>query len=140
MTIADKIQHLARSTNASVSFVEHVERVLALQGVTLQSDAMPFEALLDETFQREAAIHTNARAALEGVMAWRASIEQLQEATRQQLGRLTVIRVALDRSLRKLKASAQTLRRPESRAGSDLWKETQAFPARAAAGPGRPSV
>lgn len=121
MTIADKIQHLARSTNVSAAFVEHVERVLALQGVTLQSDAMTFEALLEETFHREAAIHANARVALEGVMAWRASIEQLQVATRQQLDRLTVIRAALDRSLNRLRAAAQALPLARPRAGGDLW-------------------
>ncbi len=121
MTIADKIQHLARSTNASAAFVEHVERVLALKGVTLQSDAMPFEALLDETFQREAAIRMNARAALEGVMAWRASIEQLQAATQQHLDRLTVIQAALDGSLRKLRASAQALRLAKPRVEGDVW-------------------
>jgi hypothetical protein len=120
MTIADKIQHLARSTNASAAFVEHVERVLALKGIALQSDAMPFEALLDETFHREAAIHANARAALDSVMAWRASIEQLQAAAHQQLDRLTVIQATLDGSLRKLHASAQSLRLAKPLARGDV--------------------
>jgi hypothetical protein len=59
-----------------VAFVEHVERVLGLKGVTLQSDAMPFEARLHETFPRHAANRRRARAGLDGVTAWSVSIEQ----------------------------------------------------------------
>lgn len=121
MTLAEQIERLAQATGASPQFVAQVEASFVSRGVPLDGAATPFDELLQETFHRDAEIRAQACAALEGVLAWRAAIERLQESAERQLGQLEGARDALQRSLARIRQNAALLRAAKRPPDRDLW-------------------
>ena len=62
-SIADHIDCLARLTGAPRSFVLQVKDLFGRKGISLETDASPYLAALEEAFRREESIRTSARRA-----------------------------------------------------------------------------
>jgi hypothetical protein len=62
-TIADHIDCLARLTGAPRSFVLQVKDLFSRKGISLEADAAPYLAALEEAFRREESIRASARRA-----------------------------------------------------------------------------
>jgi hypothetical protein len=62
-TISDHIDCLARLTGAPRSFVLQVKDLFSRKGISLDADASPYLAALEEAFRREESIRAGARRA-----------------------------------------------------------------------------
>lgn len=56
-TLAESIELKARETQVSRAFVDRVRAMFAGKGISLETDAAPFEKALGDAFARQAAVH-----------------------------------------------------------------------------------
>ena len=92
-SIADHIECLARLTGAPVNFVDQVRSLFLLKGISLDTEAKPFLAALDEAFQREESIRNSTYRARE-------NLDKLQQNFRK-IGRAYVDHVMKKTSAKK---------------------------------------
>lgn len=110
ITLAARIDALAREHGATPAFVSKVRRLFEQKGVTLESDAAPFQDILQDTFARDATIRDSGCAALASVREWRDSMVRLESSCRANLERLNELRGTLDAQLGALETWAAQLR------------------------------
>jgi hypothetical protein len=114
-SIADHIDCLARLTGAPVAFIDQVRTLFLSKGISLDAEADPFIAALDEAFRREESIRTTTYRA-------RDNLDRMQSKFRK-IGRAYVEHVARNVSgeqrpksrLRTARASTQVTIRGDHR-------------------------
>jgi hypothetical protein len=84
-SIADHIDCLARLTSAPQSFVIQVKDLFSRKGISLESDAKPYIAALEEAFRREENIRSSARHARQDIACLHESFNKIGRRYVRQL-------------------------------------------------------
>ncbi len=78
-TIGQQIESLARLTGAPESFVCQVRNLFSGKGITLQTDASPYIAALEEAFTREESIRNSTRRARHNLSRVQSNLQKTGE-------------------------------------------------------------
>jgi len=97
-TIRGHIDWLARRTGAPRSFILQVQALFRHKGISLEDEATPYLAALEEAFRREAAIRDTAGRARRSIAELNAQFSRIGASYRQQLAQLRRIRSSLQAS------------------------------------------
>ena len=87
-SIADHIDCLARLTGAPRSFVLQVKDLFSRKGISLETDASPYLAALEEAFRREESIRTSARRARSSIANMHESFSKIGRSYVRQFERM----------------------------------------------------
>lgn len=97
-SIRGHIDWLARRTGAPQSFIQQVRALFRNKGISLDAEAAPYLAALEEAFRREAAVRDTAGRARRSIAELQAQFTRIGASYRQQLAQLRRIRSSLDSS------------------------------------------
>ena len=84
-TIAEHIECLAQLTGAPESFVSQVRTLFSSKGISLDDDATPYAAALDEAFTREETIRASTHRARQNVSKLRSDFSRIGKAYTEQM-------------------------------------------------------
>jgi chromosome segregation ATPase len=102
LSLAQRIDALARRTGASAAFVERVRALFADKGIDLRENAEPFEASLVHAFERHAEVKRNVESAQRSLGRLQARLAEINDAYEEQASRLRGIRELVERQARQL--------------------------------------
>ena len=87
-TIAEHLECLARLTSAPDSFVSQVEDLFLSKGISLDDDAEPYLAALDEAFRREENIRCTGHRAKKNIQQLQDNFQKIGKAYVEQISKL----------------------------------------------------
>ncbi len=106
-SIAEEIEFLARLTEAPAAFVEQVRALFMSKAISLDEDATPYRAALEEAFRREEAIRTHARQIRKDLASIEDRLGKLGEGCRDRVAQLRRARDSMQESVKRLREKGQ---------------------------------
>jgi hypothetical protein len=106
-SICDQIECLARLTGAPESFVEQVKALFSRKGISLEDDAAPFLAALEEAFRREERIRSTSRRARLELAKLQKNFERVGQAYVQQISQQKQIQGTLRDQARRMRGAGR---------------------------------
>jgi hypothetical protein len=103
-SIAEHIDCLARLTGAPLSFVDQVRQLFVKKGISLDEEAAPFVAALEEAFRREETIRASSQRAQQNITKIQENFRRVGKAYVDQLSQLKKIHSSLQQQSRRLRS------------------------------------
>jgi|OpeIllAssembly_1097287.scaffolds.fasta_scaffold983497_2 hypothetical protein len=110
-SIEGRIRKLASETEAPSTFIEQVRVLFLSKGISLDTDAAPYEHALREAFRRELAIRRSTLRARRPSSDVASRLRALGEGYRRQVEQLRNRQRSLDRRSREMNAGLRALQR-----------------------------
>jgi hypothetical protein len=110
-SIAEQIDCLARLTGAPITFVDQVRQLFLTKGISLEDEATPFLAALEEAFRREETIRCSTRRARQNLTKIHDNFRKVGKAYVEQLAQLKKIQSSLQDHSRRLRRKLAPPRR-----------------------------
>ena len=110
-SIAEQIDCLARLTGAPVTFVTQVRQLFLTKGISLEDEATPFVAALEEAFRREENIRCSTQRARQNLGKIHDNFRKVGKAYVDQLSQLKRIQSSLQDQSRRLRRKLSPQRR-----------------------------
>jgi hypothetical protein len=105
-SIGRTIDELARLTGAPASLVQEVKAIFVRRGIALETDALPYIEILEETFTRAALVERDGAAARGALSRQEESSRRFADACQELFGQL--------QSMEEFLGNAQRLPPPEA--------------------------
>ena len=107
MSLGARIEELAYRTGAPDALVESVRTLFRERGIPLETDAEPYEEVLEETFGRQAAIRDAAEKTRRGATELQQQVARLGLLSGEHKAQWRWMRETLERHARELSDTAR---------------------------------
>lgn len=91
-SIGERIDRLARETDAPESFVERIRALFARKGISLDEDCRPYRTALEHAFSREQSIRVHTTQTRDNLVRLQTQLTQINGVLQSQLKRLESLR------------------------------------------------